>query len=162
MKDYVRSFFNRESAGQLSKLALIGVVNTVVYFAFLNTFRTLGVGLLTRTVVSVVLATMVSYFLNRSWTFRIRHGKGLLAESVAFMGVNVVALVVTAGLVLAADAAFGPLTRLEENLTNLAAGGLILLPKLAGYRDLVFRRSIRTASQVDAEPHGSGVAGHLP
>ena len=42
--------------------------------------------LLARTVISVVLATLVSYVLNRSWTFKIRHGKGLIVDAMSSFG----------------------------------------------------------------------------
>jgi putative flippase GtrA len=164
MTSYLRSFWTKQAAGQMARLAIIGVGNTVLYFALINIFRTVGIHLLLRTVLAFALATAMSYVLNRRWTFKIRHGHGHLRESLAFFGVNLVALVVTAGIVLAADALRGPdpLTRLEENLANLVAGGLLLLPKLAALRDLVFRRSLTTASPQTAEPHRGRISSDLP
>jgi putative flippase GtrA len=153
MTSYLRSFWTKQAAGQMARLAIIGVGNTVLYFALINIFRTVGIDLLPRTVLAFALATAMSYVLNRRWTFKIRHGRG-----------HLVALVVTAGIVLAADALTGaePLTRLEENLANLVAGGLLLLPKLAALRDLVFRRSLTTPSAQTAEPHGGRVSSDFP
>lgn len=164
MTAYLRSFFNRQAFGQMARLGIIGVGNTVVYFALINVFRTVGIDLLARTVLAFALATTMSYVLNRRWTFKIKHGHGHLRESLGFFGVNLVALVVTAGIVLAADALLGPepLTRLEENLANLLAGGLLLLPKLAALRDLVFRRSLARPSSQAAEPHRGRVSSDLP
>jgi putative flippase GtrA len=164
MTSYLKSFWTRQAAGQMARLAIIGVANTAIYFALINIFRTLGIDLLPRTVLAFALATAMSYFLNRRWTFKIRHGTGHLRESLGFFGVNLVALVVTAGIVLAADALLGPepLTRLEENLANLVAGGLLLLPKLAALRDLVFKRSLTPTSSQTAEPHGGRVSSDLP
>lgn len=164
MTTYLRSFWTKQAAGQMARLATIGVGNTVLYFALINIFRTVGIELLPRTVLAFALATAMSYVLNRRWTFKIRHGHGHVRESLGFFGVNLVALVVTAGIVLAADALLGPepLTRLEENLANLVAGGLLLLPKLAALRDLVFRRSLTAASAQTAEPHSGRISGDLP
>ncbi|MEX2323251.1 MAG: GtrA family protein [Acidimicrobiia bacterium] len=164
MTSYLRSFWTRQAFGMMARLAIIGVANTVLYFALINIFRTVGIDLLLRTVLAFALATAMSYFMNRRWTFKIRHGRGHLSESLGFFGVNLVALLVTAGIVLAADALTGsePLTRLEENLANLVAGGLLLLPKLAALRDLVFRRSLTTPSTQTAEPHRGRVSSDLP
>lgn len=157
---YVRSFMNRESAGQLVKLAIIGVANTAVHFTVLNVFLALEVGgLIFRASGAFTVATAVSYVLNRRWTFRIKHGEGLLRETIPFFGINALALGVTIGVVAGADAIWGPLDALAENLANLAAGFVILLPKLAGYRDLVFRRSL--AAQ-HSKPQADGVTPHLP
>jgi len=172
---YLKTFLTREAGRQFAKLALIGFVNTAVYFAALNVLRTLEVALFWRVTISFAVATLVSYLLNRRWTFRLEGGMGPLRETLAFFVVNVVAWGVTVALVLGADALFGPLSRLDENVVNLAAGMLILLPKLASYRDLVFRRSLRAAAGTDgepasagpapaqaAEPEADGVAAHLP
>lgn len=168
---YLKTFLNREGGRQLVKLALIGFVNTVVYFAMLNLLRSLSVPLFWRVTLSFAVATLVSYLLNRRWTFQLKGGLGPLRETLAFFAVNVVAWGITVAIVLAADAWFGPLSRLSENLVNLAAGVLILLPKLASYRDVVFRRSLRpgagpgsagAAPAQAAEPEGRGVAAHLP
>jgi putative flippase GtrA len=161
---YLRSFMNRESAGQALKLALIGVANTAVHLMVLNVLLILDIGdLNVRATVAFTVATAVSYILNRRWTFRIKHDEGLLRETVPFFAINVVALLVTLGVVNVArvlwgDAA-GNLSAFEENAANLAAGLILVLPKLAGYRDLVFRRSLATSH---AEPQPDGVAPHLP
>ncbi|MFH1330708.1 MAG: GtrA family protein [Actinomycetota bacterium] len=165
---YLKSFFNREGMGQMVKLALIGAVNTVVYFAMLNILISLSVPLFWRVTASFAVATEVSYLLNRRWTFRLKGGVGPWRETAVFFLVNGVAWATTLAVVLGADAAFGPLSRLGENLANLVAGGLILLPKLASYRDLVFRRSLRGGSPSGpapgggAEPEPHGVSPHLP
>ena len=48
------------------------------------------------------------------------------------------------------DMAFGPLDRIGENVAKVAAVVVVLLPKFAGYRDIVFRRALRekTAAEV--------------
>jgi putative flippase GtrA len=165
---YVKSFFNRQGMGQMIKLALIGVVNTAVYFALLNILITLSVPLFWRVTASFAVATEVSYLLNRRWTFRLKGGIGPWRETAVFFLVNGVAWAATLAIVLGADASFGPLSRLGENLANLVAGFLILLPKLASYRDLVFRRSLTggmpsgPAPGDGAEPEPHGVPPHLP
>lgn len=165
---YLKSFFNREGMEQMIKLALIGVVNTAVYFAMVNILISLSVPLFWRVTASFAVATEVSYLLNRRWTFRLKGGIGPWRETTVFFLVNGVAWLATVGIVLGAEAAFGPLSRLDENLANLVAGAVILLPKLASYRDLVFRRSLarRGASAAApaeaAEPQKHGVACHLP
>lgn len=42
---------------------------------------------------------------------------------------------------------FGPLSRLGENLVLVVAAGLLILPKLAGYRDIVFGRALVNQSE---------------
>lgn len=167
MITYLKSFFNREGMGQMAKLVIIGVVNTVVDFGVFNLFPS-SVPLFWRVTLAFALATEVSYLLNRRWTFQLRGGAGVWRETTIFFLVNGVAWAATVGIVLGAEAVFGDLSRLEENVAKLVAGVVILLPKLASYRDLVFRRSLArrqasaTAAAEGAEPQDQGVPPHLP
>lgn len=172
MKSYLKTFLTWEAAGQFMKLAVIGVVNTIVYFALINLFRTMDVELLARTTLAFAIATFVSYFLNRKWTFKIRQGWASVRETLKFFAINGAAWAVTAAVVLFADSNWGPLTRLEENLANVVATGFILLPKFASYRDVVFRSALRsegrdpmkgsTTAEDGPDPDAEGVAAHLP
>ena len=172
MKSYLKTFFTLEAAGQFAKLAVIGVVNTIVYFSLINLFRTLDIALFTRTTLAFAIATLISYFLNRRWTFRIRHGWASMPETAKFFLVNGAAWAFTATVVIVADRNWGPLSRLEENAANVLAAGLILLPKFASYRDLVFRSALRRegrdpmppsdAAQDGPQPDEKSVAAHLP
>jgi hypothetical protein len=42
---------------------------------------------------------------------------------------------------------FGPLSRLGENFVLIIAAGLLILPKLAGYRDIVFGRALEDQAE---------------
>ena len=166
MITYVRSFFNREGLSQMAKLVIIGVVNTIVDFGVFNAFPT-AVPLFWRVTIAFAVATEVSYLLNRRWTFQLRGGEGVWRETTIFFLVNGVAWAATVGIVVGAEAVFGDLTRLGENAAKLVAGVIILLPKLASYRDLVFRRSLAqrrasAAAQDGAEPEPERVPPHLP
>ena len=138
-----------------------------VDFAVFNALPS-SVPLFWRVTIAFAVATEVSYLLNRRWTFEIKGGSGVWRETTMFFLVNGVAWAATVGIVLGAEALFGDLSRLEENLAKLAAGVVILLPKLASYRDLVFRRSLARragstpAADDGAEPEPGGVAPHLP
>ncbi len=71
---------------------------------------------------------------------------------------------VTQGVVGGADWMWGPLTRPQQNLFYLAASVVIILPKFAGYRDIVFRKALdsRVLPGEAPEPDLDGVATHLP
>jgi putative flippase GtrA len=169
MITYIKSFFSREGMAQMVKLALIGLVNTAVYFALLNLLISVSAPLFWRVTLSFAVATEVSYLLNRHWTFRLKGGIGPWRETATFFMVNGFAWLATLAIVYGTEAVLGSLSRLEENVANLAAGVLILLPKLASYRDLVFRRSLSRQSAGSAaapgeaaEPQQQGVPPHLP
>lgn len=151
MRSYLRTFVTREAMGQFVRLGLIGGLNTVVYFVILNVLFT-GVGLSDFWSVTWAfgLATGLSYVLNRRWTFQIKEGRGSLRETVAFYAVNVAAWAATVGLVELAESIFGTSTALQINLASLVATGIILIPKFASYRDVVFKKALREARQSEA------------
>ena len=151
---YLRSFLTREAFGQFMRMIGIGLINTVVDFSLLNFFfAVLGWGEILSVTVALVIASLVAYVLNRRFTFRLDGGLRV-RETVAFVGVNVVALLLTNLLVWIAIEQLGNLTQLQLNLVKILATGLILLPKFAGYRDFVFGRAIgeRTDS-TESTPH---------
>lgn len=143
MRNYMRSFVTRESAGQLVKVGIIGVFNTVVDFGLFNVFRFASMPRNWALALAFAIATFVSYGLNRRWSFRLTDGHVKLRETVHFYIINAASLGVTFLVVEAADVLFGPLSRLGENVAKFAAVVIILIPKFAGYRDIVFRHAIR-------------------
>ena len=163
MRSYIRSLFTRNAINQLVRVGIVGVANTIVSFTLFN----LLLGLLggTKTVdegfnweqfwaiaISFLIATYVSYLLNRRWTFQLDEPGEMRRETVHFVGINIAAWAVTQGIVGGADWLWGPLTRPQQNLFYLLASGLIILPKFAGYRDIVFRKAIDAQEAGQAEP----------
>lgn len=165
---------------QLVKVAIVGVVNTIVSVALFNILLGLLGG--TKTVaegfnweqfwaiaIAFLIATLVSYSLNRRWTFQLSEPGQVRRETAHFIWINIAAWAATQGIVGGADLFWGPLTRLEQNLFYIAASGLIILPKFAGYRDIVFRKALDAVSgggnrlpTQAAEPDPERVQSHLP
>jgi putative flippase GtrA len=149
VKQYVASFLNRKSFDQFVKVGLVGVLNTAVSFALFNLFL---IGFDWSSVLSVTVAfaitTFLSYVLNRMWTFELRDGKVSGKETVQFYLVNGAAWAATAGMMWLAETFFGPLSKLAANGVYLFASIVILLPKFASYRDIVFGKALAE----EAEP----------
>jgi putative flippase GtrA len=175
LRRYLRSLVTPTAISQLIKVGIVGVANTVVSFALFNVFLGLFGG--TKDVydgfnweqfwaiaLSFLIATEVSYLLNRRWAFALREAGDTARETLHFVGINVVAWAITQSVVGGADWLWGPLTRVEQNLFYLLASVVIIVPKFAGYRDLVFRKAIRsqTPAAQAAEPDLESVAPHLP
>jgi putative flippase GtrA len=143
MRSYLRSLFIREARGQFVRLGLIGGLNTVVYFVLLNVFfSVVGFSDFWSVSWAFVLATGLSFVLNRRWAFQIKKGRGSLRETLTFYAVNLAAWAATVGLVEIAERVFGTSTALQINLASLVATGIILIPKFASYRDLVFGKAL--------------------
>ncbi len=147
MKDYLKTFANRESANQAIKVGIVGVFNTVVSFSLFNVFRVMGASPQWALALSFALTTFMSYVINRRWTFALKDGRVSGRETASFFGVNIVAYLASAGIMALAQTWFGPLSRLGENFVLIIAAGLLILPKLAGYRDIVFGRALEDRAE---------------
>jgi putative flippase GtrA len=142
VKQYLLSFANRESAFQAVKVAVVGVANTLTYLALFNVFLAIGLAWYPAVTISFVLTTLMSYALNRRWTFELTDGGSSMRETASFFAVNIAAYVATVFIIWIADAVFGPLGTIGYNIAAAIAAGSLVLPKLAGYRDVVFSRAI--------------------
>jgi len=111
MKDYIRTFWNRESFRQVIKVGVVGVFNTVVSFALFNLLRVAGVSPQWSLAIAFGLTTFMSYLINRRWTFELTDGRVSARETAAFFGINVIAYAVSAGIMELAQNWFGPLDR---------------------------------------------------
>ncbi len=147
VKNYLKTFANRESMNQAIKIGIVGVFNTVVSFSLFNVFRMMGASPQWSLAISFGLTTFMSYLINRRWTFELKGGKVSSRETLSFFGVNIVAYAVSAGIMAIAQVWFGPLSRIGENLVLVIAAGLLILPKLAGYRDIVFGKALEDQAE---------------
>ncbi|MDJ0961583.1 MAG: GtrA family protein [Acidimicrobiia bacterium] len=158
MRNYLKTFLNRESATQITTVAVIGVINTVVDFSVFNVLRSVSVSRFWAVTVALLIATFVSYLLNRRYTFKLHDGRVTMREAIQFYAVNLAAWAVTLGVIELADVVFGPLSLLGENFAKVAAVAIILLPKFAAYRDVVFGKALKhraaqaAAESTDSEP----------
>lgn len=155
MRRYLASFLTREAFGQFLKVGLVGIANTIVSFALFNLFLWIGWWSVMAVSVAFALTTFMSYLLNRVWTFELRDGKVSGRETMHFYFVNLAAWAATAGAMWLAETLFGPLTKLAANLVYLTTSILILIPKFASYRDIVFGRAIRERNDGVSAPSGS-------
>jgi hypothetical protein len=76
------------------------------------------------------------------------------SETVSFFAVNLAAYLATVAIMWIAEAIFGPMGTIGYNVALVVAAGLLILPKLAGYRDLVFSKALGERS-VPPSPEAS-------
>ena len=150
MRDYVASFMTKESLEQFVKVGLIGVVNTVVSFLLFNVLLLMGWWSVIAVSAAFAATTFMSYLLNRAWTFEIKDRKVSGRETANFYLVNLAAWGGTAGAMWLAEALVGPLSTIAANVVYLITSFVILIPKFASYRDLVFGKAIRKKESRDA------------
>ncbi|MEA3510298.1 MAG: GtrA family protein [Actinomycetota bacterium] len=151
MKRYLSSFMTREAFEQFIKVGLVGIANTVVSFTLFNVFLWMGWWSVAAVSVAFGLTTFMSYLLNRIWTFEIKDGKVSGSETIRFYLVNLAAWTGTAGTMWVAETLFGPLSKIAANAVYLVTSIVILLPKFASYRDIVFGEAIKDQESSPSE-----------
>ncbi len=143
MRDYFGSFMTKQAFRQFLKVGLVGIANTVVSFALFNVLLWIGWWSVIAVSGAFAFTTFMSYLLNRAWTFKIKSGKVSGREAANFYLVNLAAWAGTAGTMWIAEVWLGPLSKAAANAVYLTTSILILIPKFASYRDIVFGKAIR-------------------
>jgi len=131
----------RSLATELFKFAAVGGVNTIIDFALVNAL--LFVGPLKAKIVAAVVATTVSYVLNRQWTYQDRDRSGIRREYALFFALNGVGLLIQElGLAVAKYGLHfseaNPDDRLAFNVANAVGIGLAMIFRFWAYRTFVF------------------------
>ncbi|QCI80051.1 GtrA family protein [Hankyongella ginsenosidimutans] len=90
--------------GQAARFGLVGVVNTALALGVLNMLHASGVAVRPASYIGSGLAVVVSFLLNRAWTFRTRRADGPWRQFGRFVAVNVVSVVAFSEAVTALSA----------------------------------------------------------
>lgn len=127
-----------------SKFLVIGGIGFVVTEVSFNLFRfSAGLGLFTSNALATLIATVVTYVGNRYWTFRHREGKGTTRDSVMFVVLNGVGLLIQYGCVWIAQNVLGfpHNDKFSTNVALLIGIGLGTLFRFWSYRKWVWHKS---------------------
>jgi putative flippase GtrA len=98
----------------------------------------MNVGPLKAVVAGFIVATVVTFVGNRQWAFRHRQGKGLGHETVLFMVLNVVGLIIQEAVVGLVHYGLSLTDAVSYNIALVIGIGLGTLFRLWSYRRWVF------------------------
>ncbi|GEE02051.1 hypothetical protein nbrc107696_24970 [Gordonia spumicola] len=140
---------------ELIKFAIVGgttfVVDTVVYYALI--FTILEPKPVVARVISGVVATILSYVLNREWAFKNRGGREKHHEAMLFFGISGLAVLITAAPLYLANNVFD--MRSNINGLELVVLDFFLAFILGNILGMGFRFwALRRFAFPDAEPKG--------
>jgi putative flippase GtrA len=126
-------------AKEISAFGVVGVVNLFVDIGLFNLlhFR-LGLGPTTSNVLSAAVATTISYFANRHWSFSHRARTGLRREYLLFAIVNGVTLLIGLAIVWFVHGPLGQDSALVLQAANIASIALGTAIRYVSYRRWVF------------------------
>ena len=131
--EFVRQLMNRAVVRDFLRFAAVGAVATLVHYSvLLGLAEGFGVGPVVATICGFFVGAVVSYNLNRRFTFATRpaYGRGL-AKFLLVIGIGAV---INAGIVAAFVAA-----GVHYMIGQVIATALVLIWNFAGARLLVFR-----------------------
>ncbi len=139
-------FFN-----QFGRYAAIGFTNAAVDFGVFNLlYATAGITLanhalfLTFKATSFIVASLHSYFWNKTWAFEAGSSRGGFREFITFFGVTLVSLAVNAGTAFLVALAYEPSLGISQPLwanVSLVVGSAVALAfSFIGFKILVFKK----------------------
>lgn len=130
---------------QVSKFALVGVLNTAIDFGILNfliflTDYTKGTGIGLINIPSFSLAILNSYFWNRKWVFE----KSSEGNFFVFVAITVIGLLINTSVVVAITTFIPPVFDMSPtiwaNVAKALATGFSMVWNFTGYKLIVFKR----------------------
>lgn len=142
---------------EVAKFGVVGAIGFVVQLAVQNALHSgAGLGALTALVIAYVIATVVTFVGNRYWAFKYRKGKGLRHESIVFVVLNVIGIVIQGGIVDLAYYGMGYKDGLSYNIATIIGIAIATLFRLYAYRKFVFvEHRTEFSTQADDLPAAS-------
>ena len=143
---------------ETAKFGVVGGVAFVLTIGLFNAFHYgAGLGPITSTTLANLLATVFAFAGNKFWAFRHRKGSHWGRETVLFFFFNGVGILITDGVVAAAQYGLGLTDKFSYNVANVIGIGLATLFRLYCYRRWVFLYADGGAPAAEQlEPETSG------
>ena len=130
---------------EFSKFGVVGLIALVVDVGLFNLLLYASPGEvfsdkpITAKAASVIVATTVSYFLNRIWTFSDRARTGVVREYALFVVLNGIAMLITLGTLWFSHYALGLTSPLADNISaNIVGLAMGTVFRFWSYRKWVF------------------------
>jgi putative flippase GtrA len=145
---------------EVAKFGVVGIIGFVVQLVFTDALHyKFKVGALTAVLGGYIVATAVTFLGNKYWAFRHRKGsKSVGHETIYFILLNVVGIVIQLGVVDLVRDGFGMKGPLAYNLSIIVGIGLGTIFRLFTYRKWVFIAHPAAggpgAEQLEPEPTG--------
>ena len=127
---------------EISAFGVVGLVNLFIDIGLFNLlhFR-VGLGPTTSNIVSAGVATTISYFANRHWSFSHRARTGLRREYTLFIVINLIALGISSVVIAFTYYVISATDPFALNVAKIVGIGIGTVFRFYAYRTWVFRRS---------------------
>ena len=126
-------------AKEIAAFGVVGVVNLFVDIGLFNLvhFR-IGLGPTTSNIISTGVATTISYFANRHWSFSHRARTGLRREYVLFFLINLIALGISSVVIAFTYYVVGATSAFDLNVAKVIGIGIGTIFRFWSYKRFVF------------------------
>jgi putative flippase GtrA len=139
---------------EVAKFGIVGGLGFVVTEVGFNVFHfDAKLGLLTSNVLATAMAAIVTFAGNKYWTFRHRAGHGTRKETIIFIALNGVGVLIQYACVWITQNVFGTTDKYLLNVALLIGIGLGTLFRFWSYRKWVWGK---TQGEPPAEPSPRG------
>lgn len=140
---------------EMAKFGVVGGIGFVVTLVGFNICHfDLKLGLFTSNAIATILAAVVTFVGNKYWTFRHRTGHGTRRETVMFIVMNAVGLLIQYGCTWIAANGFGVHDRLYLNVAFVIGVGLATVFRFWSYRKWVWRDAAGPPPIEETSPQG--------
>ena len=124
------------TVGAIAYVVDVGVFNLL---RFAGEFAPLASKPLTAKIISAVVATVVAYFGNKTWTYAHRPGQSATRELTLFFGLDAIAMVIAVVCLWVSHYLLGLDSALADNISaNIIGVGLGTIFRFFTYRKYVF------------------------
>jgi len=143
MKEFVKKQYSKH--GQKLRFGAVGIANTALDFALLFLFVNVGVNRIAANYFSTGIAFLVSFFVNRNFTFKASTGNAR-RQFILFIVVTLIGLWVLQPLVILASSALLAPFNLDDGVTlfiaKVLATGVSMVWNYLLYARLVFKKEV--------------------
>lgn len=140
----------KHRAGQLTRFGVVGAAGVFVNLGVFNLLRLGPLGpsgdaagddnrVVTAKIIATVVSILFAWLAHRGWTFRGLQRHRPTRELVLFGAVNVVALVLEAGVLAISHYGLGFTSALADNVAALLGIGMATVVRYTGYSLMVFK-----------------------
>lgn len=133
---------NQQKLGEIIRFLLVGGMNYLVDVGVFNALRAtiLTTHPVTAKIISTVTATLFSWIMNRSWTFKARAKRPILHEFIGFMTINALGLLPPIICLWISHYLLDFTSQLADNISaNIIGVGIGTLLRYFGYSKIVFK-----------------------
>jgi putative flippase GtrA len=140
---------------EIAKFGVVGGIGFIITLVGFNLCHfDLKLGLFTSNAIATVAAAIITFVGNKYWTFRHRSGQGTRRETVAFIVLNAIGMLIQYACTWIAEDGFGVKDKFLINVAYLIGIGLGTLFRFWSYRKWVWHAPAAPPPLEETSPQG--------